>query len=107
MSYVLWLASWYPCKLTPFDGDFIQRHARATALFEKITVIHVKKDEHRIITDDVKENISTSKNLTEIIVYYHSYKTGFNLFDRILSTAKYKKTYRAILKKHIKLFLSI
>ena len=28
---VLWLASWYPSRSQPFNGDFIQRHAAAVA----------------------------------------------------------------------------
>ena len=38
--YVLWLPSWYPNKLSPFDGDFIQRHAKAAALYNDIAIIN-------------------------------------------------------------------
>ena len=45
--YVLWLPSWYPNKLAPFDGDFIQRHAKAAALYNDILVIYAVPDEER------------------------------------------------------------
>lgn len=102
MSYALWLASWYPNALTPFDGDFIQRHARAASLFKKIIILHVKKDTDASITDDVKEVVSSTGNLTEIIIYYHPMKTGIRFLDKIISANKYKNTYRSILKKYFK-----
>lgn len=102
MKNILWLASWYPNQLTPYDGDFIQRHARAVALFQKITVIHVKKDEEGIVTNDLKEIISSSNNLTEIIVFYHSIKTGIGLINKFFSALKYKRTYKSALTKYIK-----
>ena len=43
MTTALWLASWYPSKIAPFEGDFIQRHARATALVQPVHVVHVCK----------------------------------------------------------------
>ena len=37
--YILWLPSWYPNKSEPYSGDFIQRHAKAAALYDPVTVI--------------------------------------------------------------------
>ncbi len=99
---ILWLASWYPNALTPYDGDFIQRHARAVSRFQEITVIHIKKDEEGIITKDVKIVSSSIKSLHEIIVFYHSPKTKFRFLNRLLSSIKYKKIYRQVLGKYIK-----
>ncbi len=67
---ILWLASWYPSRIDPFNGDFIQRHARAASLLHDIHVIHIIKDgslpigkseQHVLIKEDVKE----------IIIYYN------------------------------------
>ena len=38
---ILWLTSWYPNRISPFDGDFIQRHAHAVASRIPLTVIYV------------------------------------------------------------------
>ncbi len=99
---ILWLASWYPNELTPYDGDFIQRQAQAISRFQEITVIHIKKDEEGIITKDVKIISSSKKNLHEMIVFYHPAKAKFRLFNRLISSIKYKKVYKQILKDHIK-----
>ena len=51
---VLFLCGWYPSKVSPNNGDFIQRHAEAVSLYHKVTVIH-------IITDKkTKKNIDYS-----------------------------------------------
>ncbi len=99
MDYVLWLVSWYPNELNPFNGDFIQRQARAVALYQKIIVVHLQKDTNASIAKNVKEVISTSENVTEIIVFYHPAKTGIKFFDKIFSVKKYKNVYRSTLKK--------
>lgn len=100
-NYILWLVSWYPNSLAPFDGDFIQRHAKAVSLFQKIVVIYFKKDEHGVITTDVKEMTSITENLTEKIIYYHSLKTGIIIIDRFLSNLKYKNVYQKYLSKYL------
>ena len=98
---VLWLTSWYPSVLYPFDGDFIQRHARATALFCNIEVIHVVKDTDGTITDNVKEIVSIDRQLTERIIYYKPVKTSIQIVDRFLSGLKYKKIYRNAVRQYI------
>jgi len=98
---VLWLASIYPSKLFPYDGDFIQRHARATSLFCEIEVLHVVKDENGIVTQDVKEMVVTNGQLTERIIYYKPIKSSIRFIDRFLSSLKYKRLSRAAVKKYI------
>src|SRR5574340_1277718 len=98
---ILWLASWYPNALDLFDGDFIQRHAKAVALFQKLTVIYIKKDEKRELTKDQKIVSSSYGNLTEIIVYYHTPKTRWHFFNRLLSAIKYRRVSHHILRKYI------
>ena len=98
---ILWLPSWYPNALAPFDGDFIQRHAKAVACFQKITVIYIKKDELGKITKDVKSFSSSQDNFDEIIVFYFSKKTQFKLLNRLFSAIKYRKVYRKALKEYI------
>ena len=98
---VLWLASIYPSKLFPYDGDFIQRHALATALFCQIEVLHIVKDENGELTNDVKEMVNTDGNLTERIIYYKPVKTSIKILDRFLSSLKYKRLSRNAFKKYI------
>lgn len=42
--HILFINSWYPSKVLPVNGDFIQRHAEAVALKHKVTAIHIITD---------------------------------------------------------------
>lgn len=101
MDYILWLPSWYPNQLSLFDGDFIQRHARAVSLYNKVTVIYIKKDEHGIVTKKIHEVKIESPNFTEIIIFYHPYKTPINLLNKLISRVKYNNIYRQTCKNYI------
>jgi glycosyltransferase involved in cell wall biosynthesis len=98
---VLWLASWYPNKLHPLNGDFIQRHAKAVSLYEEITVIHLCRDEKGSLTRDFFIEEMTKANLTELIVYYHSFTTRIKLVDRFFSALKYQRLYKKIISDTI------
>jgi glycosyltransferase involved in cell wall biosynthesis len=80
-SYILWLASWYPTKTIPYNGDFIQRHALATSLYHQVVVIHVIHDPSA--ETDVYYDISIRENLTEIIVYFRDPGPGSGLTEKI------------------------
>ncbi len=44
MSYVLKLCGWYPSRVDAFNGDFVQRHARAIATQVPVVVLFAVKD---------------------------------------------------------------
>ncbi|MBL0146735.1 MAG: hypothetical protein IPP48_14395 [Chitinophagaceae bacterium] len=79
---VLVLPSWYPNKTSPYDGDFIQRHVKAIALYCKQYVIYVVKDEEGKITKDTKTEIYKDDNITEVIIYYKPLRTGISVIDK-------------------------
>ena len=66
---VLWLASWYPNRTNPFNGDFIERHAKAVAPFvNRLTVIAAAKDE--TLAYGASEIVCTKQdNITTYIIY--------------------------------------
>lgn len=41
---VLFISSWYPSRITPMNGDFIQRHAEAVGQFCYVDFLHVAFD---------------------------------------------------------------
>jgi len=70
---ILWLASWYPNKNDRFIGDFVQRHARAAAIYHDVHVIFV--DDADLETDSEQE-LNYATGLTEQIIYFKK-KKGF------------------------------
>jgi glycosyltransferase involved in cell wall biosynthesis len=95
---ILWLSSWYPNKLAPFDGDFIQRHARAAALYNDIHVIHVVGDGKGIIQSNVQEDLVQSKNLVEQVIYFRKSNT---LIGRLLAHYHWASHFKKAVKKYI------
>lgn len=93
-SYILWLPSWYPNKLQPYNGDFVQRHAQAAALFFDIEVIHVIKDEAGRVTKNIHAEVTQSGRLRETIIYYYHPKRAIKILNKISSQKKYQKIYK-------------
>ncbi len=60
--HIVFLAGWYPSKIIPLNGDFIQRHAEAVSLLHKVTVLHVitdPKTTKTVITDKEINGVRT------------------------------------------------
>lgn len=58
--HVLFLNSWYPSRVLPTNGDFIQRHAECVALYHKVTALHVITDprieDNKIVHEEYLQN---------------------------------------------------
>ena len=97
---ILWLCSWYPSKMDPFNGDFIQRHARAAALFNDIHVIHVTYDYPNDVENSGQE-LNSIGQLTEQIVYFKKKKSlKAKLTNQLRWLALYKKAIRNYIIKN-------
>lgn len=91
---ILWLCSWYPNRLEPFNGDFIQRHARAAALFNDIHVVHLAADTSgKANTKEVLMN--TTEGLTEQVIYYKKKDTAWG---RFLAHYRWLFLYKQVLR---------
>src|SRR6185369_11094934 len=99
--YVLWLPSWYPSKLEPFNGDFIKRHAEALSLYNEVCVLYIVRDKKTSITKNILKEKFASGPLKETIIYYHSLSTGIPFIDKFFSARKYSKIFRAVIKDSI------
>jgi len=89
--HILFLNSWYPSRVLPTSGDFIQRHAEAVATKHKVTAIHIISD------TKLKQKIEiTDKNINKVrtIIVYLKPTTNplikvwryFTAFKKILKT---------------------
>ena len=81
--HVLFLSSWFPSKTHPTLGNFVQRHAEAVALFAKVTVLYLSKN--NTIGNFTVEDIEES-NVRIVRVYYSS--NGFLFRNRIRALKK-------------------
>ncbi len=93
---ILWLVSWYPNKYNPFDGDFIQRHAKAAALHHDIHVLFVRQANKQLNEEEV---VDKNDGLTEQIIYLPK-KSGWRgkLQNFRSWQHSYKKAIRVIIE---------
>lgn len=94
---ILWLCSWYPNKLEPFNGDFIQRQAHAAAIDNDIYVIYLAGDSSGIVKE-TEEKILSGTGITEKIIYY-SKKSSFP--GKLFSHYKWLHLSRRAIRKYV------
>lgn len=76
--HILFVCGWYPSKVSPTNGDFIQRHAEAVSLNHKVTVIHI------ITNKEAKKNIDyTTEKINGIETHIGYIKHCNNPFKKI------------------------
>ena len=93
--HILFLNSWYPSRVLPNNGDFIQRHAEAVSLNHQVTSIHVITDpnlkESTKIIDKTIHNVRTiigyikpTKNLIKkLYLYFKTYLMLYKMAGKI------------------------
>lgn len=91
---ILWLCSWYPNRNDPFDGDFVQRHARAAAVYNDIHAIALKPASFD------EEVYNTSPGLTEQLFYFRKKGGLFKPLDLLHWFSSYKKSIRNYIETH-------
>lgn len=89
--HILFICGWYPSRVSPTNGDFIQRHAEAVSLKHTVTVIHLITD-HKL-TNNV-QIITEEKNQIKTHIAYLK-KTGNPLKKIFL----FKKAFLSLLEK--------
>jgi len=98
--YILWLPSWYPNELEPYNGDFIQRHAKAASCHNPVTVIFFTQYGEKV-SSTYKIQQQVHGNLKEIIVYV-PFKTSFRLLDRIRYNLRFYSFARKFLRNYFR-----
>ncbi|HYC28734.1 MAG TPA: glycosyltransferase, partial [Chitinophagaceae bacterium] len=101
MKHILWLASWYPDEINPYNGDFIQRHAQAVAEFVPLTVVYVAQHGPGVNMPASKMDVNVSGNLTEIIIYFPYKKTGIQALDTIVYNWKLFHHYKKFMRQYL------
>jgi len=93
---VLFLPSWYPNKLFPQNGDFIQRHAVAVAGHCKVAVLYVLADSN---AKDFEVEQVLHKGVFEVRVYYPKLPKwrAWAQFRRYMKA--HRMGYQAVLKE--------
>jgi len=88
---VLYLPRWYPNRLDPMPGLFIQRHAEAAKLFCDIGVVYVHTLEYQ--NDIPKYDVESSvvNDVPTVKVYYRNPKVNIPLFTPLVKVFRFYK----------------
>jgi len=96
---VLFISSWYPTRLRPTDGNFVQKHAEAAALYSNVVFLHVifdpslkNKYEYQI---EVRNNVRTHiiylaypKIHLPLLKFFRYVKAYFYGYKKIFGTSE-------------------
>lgn len=93
---ILFLASWYPNRVIPYNGNFIERHAQAVALKHNVKALHVLSDPNLKDTYEVERR--KEKGVDSYIVYYKKVTSKLFLLSSILKLFRYVKAHLIGLK---------
>lgn len=77
---ILFISTWFPNKLEPTNGNFVQRHAEAVSLLHDVEVLHAIGDfnqKEKFVFDDEMIN-----GIRTLIVYYKNSKNPLQNFLR-------------------------
>ncbi len=79
---ILFISSWFPNKLEPTNGNFVQRHAEAVSLLHDVEILHTIGDfnqKEKFVFDDKHIN-----GIRTLIIYYKNSKNPLlNFFHRM------------------------
>lgn len=114
--HILFLSSWYPSRVLPTNGDFVQKHAEAVATKHQVTLIHVITDinlnSSLEYSEKIVNNVKTiiayipkKKRLSKLFLFYKSYLSAIKKiddFDMIHLNVTYPKGLIALYLKKIK-----
>ena len=91
---ILFISSWYPNKLEPTNGNFVQRHAEAVFGLHDVEVLHAigddKQKEKLIVDESIVNGIRT------VILYYKNSKNPLKNFVRRMNA--YRKGFKMMQK---------
>jgi len=85
--HILFLSSWYPSKVSPTNGNFVQKHAEAIATKHKVSVVFAIGDENMSCKYEITNEVL--HNVRNIIVYFK--KHPYKLINRLRNFIALKK----------------
>lgn len=88
---ILFLSGWYPNRVLPTLGNFVQKHAEAAALKNNVAALSVCSDAN--CKDKYEITESTVNNVYTVNVYYKKVQHNFPLLSQLQKFIRNKKAY--------------
>lgn len=101
MNKILWLCSWYPHPGDPYEGDFIQRHAKALSVYAPVTVFYVSQEGSNKDINEDKIIEQETDGISERIIFFRFKRTGVKIIDKLVYNFRYYRGYKKTLQNYI------
>lgn len=99
---ILFLSSWYPNRVLPTLGNFVQKHAEAVALENNVVALFVCSDANN---KDKFEIVESEKNGVKTInVYYRKVTHSTPILSQLQKAYRYWKSHKLGWEKAVGLF---
>ncbi len=102
---ILFLSSWYPNRVLPTLGNFVQKHAEAVALQSNVAALYVCSDANCKQKYEVVHSVI--KNIFTVNVYYKKVEHSIPLLSQIQKLNRYIRAHLMGLKEIDKNFGAI
>jgi glycosyltransferase involved in cell wall biosynthesis len=99
MKKIVWLTEWLPSSFEPYNGDAIERHAKAASLFNDIYIIYIKKDPQLPFGKIKQEERIYNEHCRAFIYYYPSIGKFSRFLDVWLSNYYFFRLHGKALKR--------
>ncbi|HUM46068.1 MAG TPA: glycosyltransferase [Chitinophagales bacterium] len=100
---ILFITRWYPNRVDKLDGNFIENHARAVAMYADLAVLYVGADPG--MSDKLYDcAVSTEHGFTVVRVWYRNNDVSTRITGRIIKFFRYVKATRMAWLKTKKIF---
>ena len=99
---VLWLCSWYPHSTDPFDGDFIERQAKALSLHMEVDVMHVVQNFNFLKNETAPRTEENKEGQLHSSIYFMPLpKATFHFWQKFLFNKQYQAFYKKLITDYI------
>jgi glycosyltransferase involved in cell wall biosynthesis len=98
--HILFLCSWYPNKTDPTNGNFVQKHAEAAALYNTVSALSIFSAS---INEKFQVDVNHVNGVCSVIVYYKKVTLKIPVVSHAIKLYRYYKAffkgYKTIVKQ--------
>ena len=88
---VLFLSSWYPSRVAPRLGNFVEKHAEAVALKANVYALHVSSDSN--CKNKFETDVKTLNGVYTVVIYYKKVEKSIPLLSAIQKANRFFVSY--------------
>ncbi|MBC7384337.1 MAG: glycosyltransferase family 4 protein [Bacteroidia bacterium] len=88
----IFFCSWYPNRIEPTAGNFIQKHAEAVALYCNVTTLCICSDSNMIA--DIETECFEQNGVYSINIYYKKVSSQIPVFSSLQKAYRYYKAFK-------------